>query len=200
MTWRGGRSGWDQELVPESECDLYHLVEGLRGSDAPTGQPSIIMACIIRYERLKRVVELGVYHGGTTGFLADACRDTGGMCWGVDKEECWEAQARIEWLGLTSYFTFLHGRTMDVPLVTDIDLLFIDDGHTLVEVNEDWMRWSPCVRPGGWVFIDNTVSEAGVRGFYGWLEGTANFRKDWEAINVTSSYGMAMLRRREGGG
>ncbi len=200
MTWRGGQKGWADQLVPSNECDLYHLVDGLCGSDAPTGQPSIIMACIIRYERLQRVVELGVYHGGTSVFLADACRDTSGMCWGVDKEECVEARARIDLLGLSPHFTFLHGRTMDVPIVTDIDLLFIDDGHTLVDVNEDWMRWSPHVRPGGWIFIDNTMSEAGVREFYGWLEQQSSFREDWDAINITSSYGMAMMRRREGGG
>jgi len=214
MTWRGMQGDWHDGPVPQNECDFYHLVRELppsesasdgttmphlRGTDAPTGQWGMVMGAIIRYARLKRVVELGVWKGGTTVFLADACRDTGGLVIAIDREPCWEARERLQRLGLASpYCHFYQGHSHTVQYDgRPIDLLFIDAGHQEHEVRGDWERWTRWVKKGGWVFMDNSTSEAGVMEFMSKLVATADFGQQWQFINCPQSYGVAVFRKRE---
>lgn len=199
MTWRSCADGWDRQPVPRDECDFYHLLDGMMGSDAPTGQMSIVMACLARYCTMKRVVELGVWKGGTTVLLADAMRSTGGLCVCVDANESTEARARLDRLGLNQWCRFYQGKTWEVASSYDgtpIDLLFIDAGHSLEEVFSDWAAWAVLVRPGGWIFMDNSYTERGVLEFL--ARSIDAIKEQYQFINVPESYGTAIFRKREG--
>lgn len=197
MTWKSCQGNWAEEPVPKNECDLYHCVEGLLGKDAPTGPMSIVMASIIRYCGLKVVVELGVYHGGTTIFLADACRDTGGRLFCIDLSDCFEARTRIRDMGLEKNCIFYNECSWSVSSPTSVDLLFIDAGHSKENITFDWMTWYPRVRKGGWIFIDNTSSERGVQEFMFDLMKNAKFKEECQYVNCDHSFGMAIIKKRE---
>lgn len=205
MTWGCGRDYHDAPIRKE-ETDFSHLLEGMVGWQAATGHWNIVMACFIMYCKLQRVVELGVWKGGTTALLAHAVKETGGSYIGADIN-CADAAERMRKLGLDSHCTFLEGRTSETegtyssaPVVqydgTPIDLLFIDAGHAKVEAKADWDRWTPWVKPGGWIFIDNTVSEVGVMDFLIELVGTESFKKEYQYLMCAHSFGMAIMQKR----
>ena len=208
MTWRSGKGDWERQPVPENECNFYRLLEGLTGSDAPTGHWSFIMAGIIRYCNLKTVVELGVWKGGTTVCLADAVRDTGGTVWAVDQDDCWEARDRLKRLGLESpHCIFVKWTTWECTHIAGafanpLDLLFIDAGHSLHDITRDWQAWAPLVKPGGWIFVDNTTSEPGVREFFTkFFDGTVFFKTGYgvdsfDSIICPESFGMGIFRKK----
>jgi predicted O-methyltransferase YrrM len=190
---------WESRPVPVEETDFHGLLAGLRCTDAPTGQTSIIMACLAMYCRMQRVVEIGVYKGGTAVLLAHALRQTGGSYVGVDISECWEARDRLIKHGLTAWFI----ATMDSKAYAKsgydekpIDLLFIDGDHTMEGCLNDWLLWTPFVRPGGYVFIDNSLSELGVRQALEIILSTTQVRVEWSHILIQQSFGTAMFKRR----
>jgi hypothetical protein len=197
MSWQASQGNWATESIPEEECTFYHLLSGLTGRDAPTGQWGIIMACLIRYCGLKNVVELGVWKGATTVLLADACRHTGGRVFAVDTNDCIDARLRIRRLGLQKYCEIHKANSWEIGYSFPVDLLFIDAGHRYDEVKSDWHAWYPRVKQGGYIFIDNTHSEVGVQNFMAWLLTTPYFLKECQFLNCTHSFGMAMIRKRE---
>lgn len=197
MTWGSGKHEWHDVPLRKEECDFHHLLDGLLGWHISTGPWNIIMACLIRYCRMKHVVEIGVWKGGTSALLADAVKDTGGSYVGVDTN-VQDAVARIKHLGLECYCTFLEGDSSQVVYdEKPIDLLFIDAGHSQAEVTADWDRWTEWVRPGGTIFIDNTASELGVIEFLMELVVTESFKKDYQYVMFPESWGMAVIRKRE---
>lgn len=200
MTWHSCRPGWADGMVPARECDMGHLVEGMSCRDAPTGPFSIIMASLIRYCNMKRAVELGTYKGGTTVFLAHAMSHTGGHVVGVEIDPSARAQTleAVERHGLENHLTLLEGDSRSVDYDgTLIDLLFIDGNHTFEGAVADFARWAPWVRKGGWVFVDNAVSEPGVTRMLLCLADAPTHRREWQCLLCPESFGVAILRRRE---
>jgi predicted O-methyltransferase YrrM len=111
--------------------------------------------------RPHHVVELGTYLGGFAALFSHIC--TGRMI-SVDNfpmdltlaKECG-----------TDRLQFVTGSTSDPQLSLDImsgldrplDMLFIDAGHLLADVTNDFNVWSPCVRKGGWIVFHDTEPE-----------------------------------------
>lgn len=194
--WQMGKRGWQHEEVPREESDFYSLIGNMKGWEAPTSHFSIIMACLVMYAGLKQVVEIGVWKGGTSILLAQAVKVTGGSYVGVDVN-IEQARERVVQFGLDEVCSFLEGRSDQVEYTGAlIDLLFIDGDHTKEGVRADWDRWVQWVRPGGWIFIDNTVSQSGVIAFFKELQQEEAFRRDFRFVNCQASFGVAVIQRK----
>ncbi len=203
MTWGIDDDQWMDHPIPVREANLGLLFEELRGSDAPTGHWSIMMAHLAMYCRFQRVVEIGVWKGATAACLAYAMCLTHGSYVGVDNhpEAIGDAWRHLTRYGLGPWATLLQGRSSGEREVgydgVPIDLLFIDGDHTLEGVRGDWRRWTTAVRPGGWVFIDNSASEVGVKLFLTELFDDYRAMNDWDVILCQHSFGMAIFKKSE---
>lgn len=58
-------------------------------------------------------------------------------------------------------FTMVTGNSLDVPLITDIDFLFLDSEHTFNLTLNEMKRWFPQVRKGGIIAMHDTAHESG---------------------------------------
>lgn len=205
MTWRQVRqegkwdTWWNYAPIPEEESNFYRFISDMAGWEAPTGHFAIIMACLVMYSKLKRVVEIGVWKGGTAVLLAHATKIVGGSYIGVDVTVQEGVRERLERFGLGSVASFLEGRSDQVPYdEAPIDLLFIDGDHSKEGTWADWNRWTKWVRPGGWIFIDNTTSERGTSEFFAELQAEESFQKGFRFVNCPASFGVAMIQRKDG--
>ena len=135
----------------------------------------------------ERIVEVGVFTGRTTGYLA---RHTTATIWGVDH---WRGPAAYPGIGLIvnakSERRFRrrlkpwieNGRVVVVKMESTVaadylladhgpvmDLVFIDAAHDYESVRKDIAAWRKCVRPGGilcghdinWPGVGRAVGEA----------------------------------------
>ena len=135
----------------------------------------------------ERIVEVGVFTGRTTGYLA---RHTTATIWGVDH---WRGPAAYPGIGLIvnakSERRFRrrlkpwieNGRVVVVKMESTVaadylladhgpvmDLVFIDAAHDYESVRNDIAAWRKCVRPGGilcghdinWPGVEKAVGEA----------------------------------------
>lgn len=195
--WRQERKNWNYELVPEEESNFHRLIGDMVGWEAVTSHFSIIMACLVMYARLKRVVEIGVWKGATSVLFAQAVRVTGGSYIGVDVN-VQSALERVQRFGFGDVCSFLQGRSDQVPYDgSPIDLLFIDGDHTKESTRSDWDRWTQWLRPGGWIFIDNTTSECGTVAFFKELIEEESFQQEYRFVNCPQSFGVAIIQKKK---
>lgn len=85
---------------------------------------------------------------------------------------------------------FYNAKGKDVPWKEEIDLLFLDDSHLYADIKENFLRFGPMVKPGGYiVFHDYHFPTAGgVKEFVDEVsDGEAEIDPDGE-------YGLAILK------
>lgn len=115
----------------------------------------------------KRIVEIGVFEGYTTRFLAERA-DNDAVIFGVDPffagrlGICWGERIARKYnvrhlasgkLRLVMKFsTEVDG---DVP--APVDLVFIDGDHSLDGITKDWAYWSERLKPGGIIALHDTL-------------------------------------------
>lgn len=116
--------------------------------------------------RPARTVELGSWRGTTAMLLSMVTskvtvsidvQDYGGR-----EEACKIArdQGRTLWFYLESCRDQKTVKHVMEVLGGPIDLLFIDDGHCIEEVTEDYRIWAPMVRKGGWIVFHDINPDA----------------------------------------
>lgn len=101
------------------------------------------------------IVEIGTAEGGTSLLFDRACRGRGIRIFSVDIGAAPVAHAAVR----DSAVTLVSAPSVDAAgrwraiAGRPIDLLFIDGGHTLEHVIDDWNAWTGHVRPGGVVAV-----------------------------------------------
>lgn len=114
----------------------------------------------------KRTVELGSWKGTTAALLSLV---TSELTISLDIDEYGgKDEARMLAPGRNLIFRILNGRSqatavevMQTYFGPDyIDLLFLDDGHRIEEVSEEYDLWKPIVATGGWIVFHDINPDA----------------------------------------
>lgn len=133
---------------------------------------------------IKRVLELGVRHGGTSALWHQLCPEA--LVVGVDRVGCDSyqepefSQRAAQMMAEFPRYTFIQGDTEDPATLTKVapygpfDFLFIDADHSYEAVSRDFARFGPLVRAGGLVAFHDIVNgpcTSGVHKFWNELKG-----------------------------
>jgi predicted O-methyltransferase YrrM len=126
-------------------------------------------ACLARHAAgRRRLVEVGVWHGGTTRCLR-AAMAADAVLFAVDPfpagrlgvslprvvargEVARVGNGRVEWVRATGEAA----AAMTVISETGVDFVFIDNAQTRETLRAEWEAWSPLVVPGGVIALHDT--------------------------------------------
>jgi predicted O-methyltransferase YrrM len=127
------------------------------------------------------IVEIGVWHGVTTGVLRQAMAPDGSL-WAVDpfpagrlgislQQPIARSEVRRCRNGHVRWIRTSGEDAADIyrrEALTPVDLIFIDGDHSYDGLERDWRAWSPLVGPGGVVALhdsrstpDRSIDDAG---------------------------------------
>lgn len=105
---------------------------------------------LLEDREIDRVLEIGTHKGGSARVWRDALRPS------ILVTVNWSDEADGDMGGM---LYFVGRRSQDSSLVSEVseyapyDMVFIDGGHYLDEVREDFDNFSPLARPGGLVVL-----------------------------------------------
>lgn len=114
----------------------------------------------------KRTVELGSWKGATAMLLSLATSEVTVSLdvqdYGGREDACQVARfyGHVLWFYLESARSQKTVEHVMQVLGGPIDLLFIDDGHCIEEVTEEYNLWAPMVRKGGWIAFHDINPDA----------------------------------------
>jgi predicted O-methyltransferase YrrM len=149
---------------------LFHLVKwllGLAPAEIWTTEPE--RACLARHAAGKRrLVEIGVWHGGTTRHLRAAMGDeatlyavdpfpTGRLGFSIPRlvarrEVARVRNGRVIWLRLPGEAAAGTEMMRQQPP----DFVFVDNAQTFDSLRVEWEAWAPVVAPGGIIALHDT--------------------------------------------
>lgn len=113
----------------------------------------------ILYERacryqVPRILEFGVRTGESTAAFCAAAARRGGHVWSYDIA----APQVPAWWWDTGIWSFFRQSSLDAAAGPgDVDVLFLDTGHTYEDTVRELRRWVPAVAPGGRVLCHDTL-------------------------------------------
>jgi len=105
------------------------------------------------------------------------------------------------------YWRFIQGNTTDNDIVASVknslikegdmfDLIVIDAGHDYESVKKDWDNYTPMLRPGGVVFLHDTVNtDAGVSKLWDEIDWPEKFNCDWGNARSNLIVGMGICKK-----
>ena len=104
------------------------------------------------------------------------------------------------------YWTFIQGDTTKLEIVEKVkatlekgeqfDFLLIDAAHDYESVKQDWDNYTPLVRPGGVVFLHDTVNtNAGVNKLWAEIDWPEKFNCDWGNARSNLIVGMGICKK-----
>lgn len=173
------------EIVAERIIELHSKIESIEGWLEPaSGQALYQMA--FQYMPLPNaaVVELGVWKGKSTAWLAAGLKDRNAKA-KVYAIDTWEGSVEhkerlkayedgqlykefienISRINVQDYVVPLKGTTVDQSRLWNyeipIGLLHIDASHDYESVKQDFEHWSPLVMNGGFIVFDDVPSWPG---------------------------------------
>ncbi len=175
------------EPAERVKARAVQYMEHVIGWCSPT-KADVLMDIILRHKP-QTVVEIGVFGGHSVIPMAAALKANGsGMLHGIDP---WDNDAslegvmnpsneyywstinleavlqnlidRIDEFGLGDHISLYRCKSIDAPLIENIDLIHIDGNHSDVTSYVDVTKWVPLMKSGSWiVFDDMTWYENGV--------------------------------------
>lgn len=118
---------------------------------------------MIRALRPGNVVEIGVFNGCSSVWIAKALQDNGqGQLWSIDKNDTPLALKRAEVLEVSNIIHFIKSDSSEFaktwPHGRCVDVLWIDGNHTILGVSADYINWVPFVRENGMVMAHDAIS------------------------------------------
>lgn len=157
----------------------------------------------------QKVLEVGVRFGNSTISFLHAMKETGGVLYSVDKDQCDVAVERVRKRGLDScwYFTVQDSNEYAKSWKGSLDLLFIDGDHTFYGAAADFRNFSKYVRNGGIILLHDSYcsSKTVVKGNIGvhkLVESIARgefvglgYANDFEVVTLPYGYGMTIVRK-----
>lgn len=168
---------------------------------------------LVRAERPRRVLEIGVDEGGTLFLWSRAAAQDAHLI-AIDtrppgplglmspfplvRRGFAHSQQRIELLlGTDSHRVETHARVKSLLGDEQVDFLFVDGDHRHEGVWADFRMYSPLVRKGGLVAFHDVsqtpdVSTEGVASF--WREFTAQYETDERVVGTSPGFGIGIYR------
>jgi predicted O-methyltransferase YrrM len=122
--------------------------------DGGFSEYAMFLYLLIKSQKLKKVVEIGVDRGYSTRFLCHAAKEIGGEVISVDKEV--NEGLKSELGGLADYWRFVNKDSSTAGNEWDegeIDLIFVDGDHSFQGCNKDIEAWWPHIRVGGYMIL-----------------------------------------------
>ena len=149
---------------------------------------------VVEFE-LRTVVELGVRTGNSTLALLAGADEIGGTVYSVDRDPCEYAVDAIDRHGLSQRWEFACCDALFIYeiLSWEIDFLFVDLDHTYEETKVVLERYSPSIRPGGWMGFHDTVTRPDVLRA---LEPFRAIHDDWNFYHWEHNSGLMLCRRK----
>ncbi len=141
---------------------------GLAAAETQTTEAE--RACLVRHAAgMRRLAEIGVWHGVTTLLLRGAMAPDG-VLFAVDpfprgrlgfsaqkyiaeREVARMRGGTVRWLRMTGAEA---GRRLAAAAEAPVELVFIDAEHTYQGLKGDWESWTPLVAPGGVVALHDS--------------------------------------------
>ncbi|MGL4420079.1 MAG: O-methyltransferase, partial [Gemmataceae bacterium] len=122
---------------------------------------------LARLTQARRIVEVGVWQGYTTQFLAAALAPNGGDLHLVDFSESAITDAATLAGRYSNVAIHRHLGMSDAPATlaavpNGCDLIFLDADHTEAGVAAELECWAPKLRPGGLIAVHDAVNIPGV--------------------------------------
>lgn len=142
-------------------------------------------------------LELGTCTGHSTHALLLSCKYGRGHLWSVDTEPCLMAVDRMKKNNLDKYWTFtiMHDLEYVRSWNKEIDLLFIDSGHSFDLTLSELEAYSPFIKSDGVIFLHDTVACPAVK------EAISEFIKrhpKWTYMEIPTFNGLGKLARSGG--
>ncbi len=146
-----------------------HYVRIIFGLDQPETQTTAAeRECLASFlPSAKTIVEIGVFEGFTTRFIADRA-SPGTIIYGVDP--FFGGRLRVSWgEKITRHVAKRHLASGRVRLIKSfstetrdaipktVDLVFIDGDHSLDGIKADWAHWKERVVSGGIIALHDTL-------------------------------------------
>lgn len=143
------------------------------------------------------LLELGVCTGHSTHALLLSCKYGKGHLWSVDVDPCPQAIERMKNNNLDKYWTFtvMHDLEYAKSWNKQVDLLFIDTGHTFDLTLNELEVYSSFIKSDGVIFLHDTVARPAVK------EAILEFIKKhlgWIYTEIPTTNGLGKLARKEG--
>lgn len=164
----------------QAENSLRNAVDIQKGGQAEDiSQHLVTLSLLVTEFRLKEIVELGTRMGSSTLALLEAANLIGGRVLSIDLDACGEAHQKVAESGLAHLWRFIQGSDVELPedvIPAGIDLLFIDTSHLYEHTMQELRKYSPRVRPGGWIVFHDYISFAGVTRAVGEFLGSLPLR------------------------
>ena len=157
---------------------IWHKIDSVPGWMSP-GQEKCLFDLVKSLPNRARVLELGCFLGRSTVAMAFACQHSQRHIYSIDTfkgndDDFVSGQSDVYWEGndflntfmnhldrndLLSYVTPLRGWTTEVAKhwTADVDMLFIDAGHTYEAVLKDVELYYDFVKPGGIVALHDVT-------------------------------------------
>ncbi len=161
-------------IVPQLP-DIPPDLRDMHQPDAPgatvveSSEPDVArtLFTIASLQQARRVVEVGVFRGYTSRFLAAAVAPRGGELHLVDLSQealdiaCRSAGA-VTGARVAPHRGFSNAPEVLAAVPGDCDLIYLDADHSEAGVDAELAVWVPKLRPGGVVAVHDTVHYTGV--------------------------------------
>ena len=108
----------------------------------------------------QKIIDLGVHHGLSARTFLIAAIETDGHVWSVDIHRCSYARALIRAWGLANRWTFTVMDDLEYVKTWkggQVDIVMIDTCHYYDHTLKELEAYAPLVRPGGLVFLHDTI-------------------------------------------
>lgn len=158
----------------------YKIMDNVYHGWCSHAKASVLLDIITKIQPTK-IVEIGVWAGKSLIPMAYALKRNGkGKIYGIDPWNSTESLVgvanesnkaywswvdhdavfnnliiRINEFQLTDQIELIRSTSEEAPLINDIDFLHIDGNHSEVTSYLDVTKWTPLVRPGGWIILDD---------------------------------------------
>ena len=150
---------------------------------------------------MDNVVELGTRDGESTVALYSAVLEAntqlGQSCLmtSVDIDgKCRSVRNRLEKIGPTDWWTFVHGDSTEVEWKNPIDFLLIDTSHEYDQTIKELNKWSPFLKKGGTIWLHDVKSTIGVpKAIRHWRDDQPE--NTWEYYEVPTYAGLGWLKK-----
>jgi len=181
--------------------NVTQILNDIRKEDIGTAEELSILYEETVNLHAKKIIDLGVCHGGSTRTFLLACLKTGGHVWSVDIKDTSFTRNKISELELNHLWTFTIMDDLDYVKTWSegmVDIIMIDTSHTYEQTHAELGAYSKLVRIKGVIFLHDVnpkLFEGQVkRAINKFLETEAD---NWDYTEFNTKFGLGKLVRKK---
>lgn len=138
-----------------AEIDLLRRLDELKFSQTSLCDRKFLYRCAKMVPENGTILEIGTAQGGSAFIFAMATQERNVKIVSIDKFASQEARENLKGKNvfLITADSIEYAQKWKNQKNNSIDLLFIDGGHTLIDVYNDYNHWGRFVKPGGMIIL-----------------------------------------------